>query len=106
MTFRTWTWNVRGQSAYQCPACARRRGQRSPSTLQLTHSLRTARMAKRLVPLLFPAVDQPMSKLSSQVLLDCPPLTARAQPPSRVDIAHHPPTLNQPAQPSQPSVQS
>ncbi|PSN10341.1 hypothetical protein C7293_28505 [filamentous cyanobacterium CCT1] len=73
--------------------------------MQLTHFLRTARMAKRLVPLMFPAVDQPMSKLSSQVLLDCPRLVEKAQPPSRVGNAHHSSPLNQPAQPSQQSVQ-
>lgn len=62
-------------------------------------------MTKRLVPLLFPAVDQPMSKLSSQVLWDCPRMMERAQQPlSRVGIAHLPPPLNQPAQPSQRSV--
>lgn len=104
MNFRIWIWDFEGLSACRCLACARCRGQVPSTTIQLTHSLRTARMAKRLVPLLFPAVDQPMSKLSSQVLLDCPRL-AGAQPPTRVDSAHHPSLLNQPAQPSQQSVQ-
>ncbi|MGG6240832.1 hypothetical protein ACQ4N7_19595 [Nodosilinea sp. AN01ver1] len=95
MMFRSWIWNVEDSSACRCLTCARWRGQPSPSTLQLTYSLRTARMAKRLVPLLFPAVDQPLSKLSSQVLLDCPRL-AGAQPPSRLGNAQHPPRPNYP----------
>jgi hypothetical protein len=104
MNFRSWIWDFGGLSTCRCLACARCRGQSPSTTVQLTHSLRTARMAKRLVPLLFPAVDQPISKLSSQVLLDCPRL-AGAQSPSRVGNAHHLSPLNQPAQPSQQSVQ-
>ncbi|MBW4458675.1 MAG: hypothetical protein KME47_00250 [Nodosilinea sp. WJT8-NPBG4] len=62
-------------------------------------------MTRRFLPLLFPAVDQPVSRVASHLLLDCPWL-AGSQPLSRVGIAHHPPLLNQPAQPSKQSVQS
>lgn len=80
MNLRRWTWDFRGLLTCRCLACARCRGQLFLSTTgQLTHSLRIARMTNRLVPLLFPAVDQPISKLSSQVLWDCPRWVVGAQ---------------------------
>jgi hypothetical protein len=60
-------------------------------------------MTQRFLPLLFPAVDQPIFRISSRMLFDCPRLTG---PSSRVGIAHHPPLLNQPAQCCQQSAQS
>jgi len=80
MTFRGWTWDVGSRTDCRCRDCVDCREQPAPATTtQLNHFLRTARMTRRLIPLLFPAVDQPISKLSSQMLLDCPRLVERGQ---------------------------
>ncbi|HSM83468.1 MAG TPA: hypothetical protein VLS96_17405 [Nodosilinea sp.] len=60
-------------------------------------------MTQRFLPLLFPAVDQPISRVAGHLLFDCPRLAGN-QPPSGVGNAPRPPALNPSAPPSQPSV--
>ncbi len=100
---KAWGWDAT-DLACSCPACnhcLRRRP--AQKTTLLTQPFRITRMTQRFLPLLFPAVDQPTSKVASPILFDCP-RQAGAQPISRVGTAHQLSTLNQPAQPSQRSV--
>lgn len=100
---RVWNWDAAG-SKCSCPACNHCLKHRpTQKTTLLTQPLRITRMTQRFLPLLFPAVDQPISRVSSPILFDCPRL-AKAQAPCRVGISHHPPRFNQPAQPSKQSV--
>lgn len=98
-----WGWDATDLacSCLTCNRCLRHRPAQNPTLF--TQPFRITRMTQRFLPLLFPAVDQPISRVSSHMLFDCPRLE-RARPLSRVGNAHLPPPLNQPAQPSQRSV--
>lgn len=100
---RAWGWAA-SDLACSCPTCNHCRNHRPAQKDTLfIQPLRITRMTRRFLPLLFPAVDQPLSRVSSRLLFDCPRL-AMAQPSSRVGNAHQLSTLNQPAKPSQRSL--